>query len=283
MATFLHDDDLNAEIGRIFREAEQQLVIISPFIKLHSRLKDALKSKSNPHKLNIVVVFGKNENKIEKSLSKDEFDFLREFPNITIKYQPRLHAKYYANERSAILSSMNLYDFSQNNNIEFGILTESSIFGDISSNFTGITLDKDAHIYFQEVISNSETVFSNKPVFEEGGVLSKVFKKYLTFETEVDMLSERLLKPVRKQEKPKPKYNYTITNGKINTGYCIRTGVEIPFNPEKPLSDKAFQQWNRFKDKDYNEKYCHFSGEQSNGDTSVARPILRKNWKKSQN
>lgn len=279
MAEFLHDDDLNAAIGRIFRESEQQLVIISPFIKLHSRLKDALKSKSNPHKLNIVVVFGKNENKIEKSLSKEEFDFLREFPNITIKYQPRLHAKYYANERSAILSSMNLYDFSQNNNIEFGILTESSIFGDISSNFTGITLDKDAHNYFQEVISNSDTVFSNKPVYKEGGFMSKLVKSYTHFENEVDELSDLLLKTVNRS----PKKETLLRQNLKSSGFCIRTGVEIPFNLEKPLSDKAFQQWNRFKDKDYNEKYCHFSGEPSNGETSVAKPILRKNWKKSQN
>ncbi len=281
MATFLHDDDLNAEIGRIFRECEQQLVIISPFIKLHPRLKDELKAKENPHKINITIVFGKNEKRLEKSLGAEEFKFLKELPNITIKYNERLHAKFYANERSAILSSMNLYDFSQNNNIEFGILTESSLLGDISSNFTGITLDRDAHEYFQKIIRNSDTIFSNKPVFEEGGVFSKVFKKYVTFETEIDKLSERILKDEKKKEKSRSTKVHTKKTEKTEIGYCIRTGVEIPFNPEKPLSEKAFRQWNKFKDKNYNEKYCHFSGEPSNGDTTVSKPILRKNWKKA--
>ncbi len=65
------------------------------------------------------------------------------------------------------------------------------------------------------------------------------------------------------------------------TGYCIRTGAKIPFNTEKPLSYEAYQKWNQFGDADYPEKYCHFSGEPSNGETSVKRPILRKNWQKA--
>ncbi len=66
-----------------------------------------------------------------------------------------------------------------------------------------------------------------------------------------------------------------------STGYCIRTGEPIPFNVEKPLSYPAFQVWSQFGDPDYPEKYCHFSGEPSHGDTCVARPILKKNWKKA--
>ena len=65
------------------------------------------------------------------------------------------------------------------------------------------------------------------------------------------------------------------------TGYCIRTGVEIPFNIEKSLSYDAYKSWNKRGDREYPEKYCHFSGEPSNGETSVERPIMRKNWKKA--
>jgi len=65
------------------------------------------------------------------------------------------------------------------------------------------------------------------------------------------------------------------------TGYCIRTGVEIPFNIEKPMSYEAFKVWSQFGDPDYPEKFCHFSGEPSNGETSVSKPILKKNWKKA--
>jgi hypothetical protein len=65
-------------------------------------------------------------------------------------------------------------------------------------------------------------------------------------------------------------------------GFCIRTGAEIPFNIEKPLSHDAFKKWSEHGNPDYKEKYCHFSGEPSNGDTSLNKPVLKKNWKKAQ-
>ena len=75
--------------------------------------------------------------------------------------------------------------------------------------------------------------------------------------------------------KPKP------TKGGNGIGYCIRTGEKINFTPDRPLSDSAYKSWSRYKDKDYKEKYCHYSGEPSNGETSFAKPILSKNWKKA--
>ena len=67
-----------------------------------------------------------------------------------------------------------------------------------------------------------------------------------------------------------------------HTGFCIRTGVQIPFNIDKPLSAEAFKKWNEYADPDYKEKFCHFSGEPSHGETCVIKPILKKNWKKAQ-
>ena len=77
----------------------------------------------------------------------------------------------------------------------------------------------------------------------------------------------------------KPKNEKKIEPKK--SGYCIRTGIEIPFNVEKPLSYEAFKSWSKYSDPEYCEKFCHFSGEPSNGETCVSRPILKKNWKKA--
>ncbi|MBK9981820.1 MAG: hypothetical protein IPP15_05245 [Saprospiraceae bacterium] len=81
-------------------------------------------------------------------------------------------------------------------------------------------------------------------------------------------------------KEPKNIKEKTITPQKQN-GYCIRTGTEIPFNIEKPLTYDAYKKWSEYGDPDYAEKYCHFTGEPSNGETSVARPIMKKNWKKA--
>lgn len=271
MAEFVKGNQLNSALEEIFENAEKKLIIISPFIKLHARFIDVLKSKIHDDDLKITVVFGKNENNLSKSFNVEDFNFLKDFPNIEIKYEPRLHAKYYANDFNALLSSMNLYDFSQNNNIEFGILTKVAF----SLNLMGDTLDIDAQIYFDQVISNSKTLYKKVPVYE-----SKMLgfsQKYVESEIEINEIEEIFNLPVsnkkRKETKPATEMPHI--------GYCIRTGEKIPFNPERPFSKKAFESWNKFKDKDYKEKYCHFSGESSNGETSFSKPILRKNWNKA--
>jgi phosphatidylserine/phosphatidylglycerophosphate/cardiolipin synthase-like enzyme len=81
---------------------------------------------------------------------------------------------------------------------------------------------------------------------------------------------------------PPPIKGKMSKTAKKNIGYCIRTGVEIPFNVDKPLSAEAYKKWNEFGNPNYPEKYCHFSGDLSNGETSVNKPILKKHWKKAQ-
>ena len=70
---------------------------------------------------------------------------------------------------------------------------------------------------------------------------------------------------------------------KENNGYCIRTGEKIPFNLKMPFNKKSFDSWNRFKNPEFKEKFCHYSGEKTNGQTSQGRPILKKNWTKAKN
>ena len=57
-------------------------------------------------------------------------------------------------------------------------------------------------------------------------------------------------------------------------GYCIRTGVRIPFDVKKPFSYEAYQTWAIFENWNYRENYCHKTGKESNGRTSMANPIL---------
>lgn len=186
MAEFLTESKLNAALEEIFSNAEKELIIISPYIKLHSRLKDILKKKKDNDKLRITIVFGKNNQDKTKSISKDDFVFFSEFPNIEIKYEDRLHAKFYSNYNDSLLSSMNLYDFSQNNNIEFGILTKVSNI--LTETVTGNHVDSDAYNYFKKtVIPNSKLIYENVPIYESG--LLGLKKKYVSINNSIDLLS----------------------------------------------------------------------------------------------
>jgi len=309
MAKFLTGNQLNAELETLFENADSQLILISPFIKLHDRYISTLRTKIKNDKLQIIIVFGKNEDDLSRSMKKEDFNFFKEFPNIQIRYEKRLHAKYYATEDGAIISSMNLYSYSQDNNIETGILTKTSSLGSIAntliSNVNGTEgLDGQTWSYFQRVIEQSELLFHKSPQYDK--VAFGFGKKYTSSNVEVDLLSdffEGRLKPegparkdiYRKQVDYSKKSNEKFvqaesnafveksrgTRGDVNenhNGYCIRSGTPIPFNPEKPLSNPSYKTWSQFGNTDYQENFCHFSGEPSNGETSYAKPILRKNW-----
>lgn len=285
---FLKGTDLNAALEHLIADAENELYLICPYFHLHEKLKDELKYKKDRQKLRIVILFGKNEEGIHKSLHKDDFNFLKTFPNIEIWYEPKLHAKYYANESQSIITSLNLLQYSHNNNIEVGVIMN---FNDDSVEYSN-ALDKatvESREYFEKVIKTAELKYRNVPVFEKA--MLGLRNQYISSKVEVDVLSV-----VYESAVPTPVGLKTGSNQYINkpddnkladsqpsesVGYCIRTGQQISFNLKKPYCPSAFNSWSKFSNKDYPEKFCHFSGESSDGATSFASPILKKNWKKA--
>lgn len=270
MAKFLADEGLNVAIRNIIENASTELIIVSPYIKLHERIKSAFNQHSNNPDLGIVVVFGKNEQDLSKSVSRGDLDFFSQFPNVQIKYESRLHAKYFANEFSSLITSMNLYDYSQNNNVEVGILTEYQ--------FIGGKANDEANSYFYKVIESAKTIFEKKPTYEKSLMgLTKTYKGSSVIINELDAHFSGK-EPTSKTIDRKPETRITFVPPTKPKGYCIRTGVPIDFNPERPLSADAYKSWSKFSNPDYPEKFCHFSGEPSNGETTFAKPILKKNW-----
>lgn len=89
MAKFITGNKLNSELEDIFEKAEEILILISPYIKLHERYISTLMSKKENHSLEITLVFGKNEEDISKSMRQEDFDFFKDFPNIEIRYEKR--------------------------------------------------------------------------------------------------------------------------------------------------------------------------------------------------
>jgi phosphatidylserine/phosphatidylglycerophosphate/cardiolipin synthase-like enzyme len=182
----------------------------------------------------------------KQELNPDEMKFLQGLRFVVLKYNEDLHAKCYVNDDKMVITSLNLYAFSMANNKEMVVMIDKNDTADTE-------LFNDA---FKEVDYINETsqrfeLNSSRPAFTKQTETKTTFGKLATKQTNKE------------------------------TGYCIRTGMEIPFNVEKPMSYEAFKSWSKYSDPDYVEKFCHFSGEPSNGETSVSRPILKKNWKKA--
>jgi hypothetical protein len=263
MSKFLDHKSLSKEIIKLFEEAETDVIIVSPYIKLHSDIKKVLSKKKHDPEFRIEILYGKNETNHAKSLSDEDLSFFKEFQNVGIYYQENLHAKYYANEFKSIISSINLHEYSMNNNIEVGMLLERKHFG-----FGGDSAqDSEVFEYFDKIIQNSDSIF-----------IKEVKKKKILLGLFEKNLGSQVIEDNRKKA---PQENSTKSNTEKRIGFCIRTGKEIPFNPKLPFSTDAYKSWSTYKKDDYPEKYCHFSGEPSNGETTMARPILKKNWSRA--
>ena len=278
MATFIAGGTaVNNELEKIVNEAKDQLILISPYIRLHHRLASALKGKLNKPFMELIVVFGKNEFDKSRSLNESDLAIFKSFPDVKIYYEKHLHAKYYANESTAILCSMNLYDYSQNNNIEAGVLMKNSIWKNLANNLvTSVTktesLDAQSQEFFFKVMDEAELVFHNEPQFRP--TFLHLQTEYVRSEILVDRLEEFF-------GAKKDFGALAVKSEQSKFGYCIRTGKQIPFNIAQPFCEEAFSSWNKYKVKEFAENYCHFSGEASNGQTSFAKPILLKNWAKA--
>jgi len=182
MSKFLTGKKLENAIYDIIWEAKNTLLIVSPFIKLDDYFKELFNKHSKNPKIHILLVFGKNEKEVKRSMNREDFDYFKKFPNISIIYVPNLHAKYYGNEEKGIITSINLYDYSFKNNIEFGVYSEQSLL----NNFTQTT-DNEAWNECIKIAEENEVIFIKRPVYQFKKILINIGKDYIKSETLLDL------------------------------------------------------------------------------------------------
>jgi phosphatidylserine/phosphatidylglycerophosphate/cardiolipin synthase-like enzyme len=142
MAKFLNTSATNYFLEELIKDAKDRLILISPYLKLNDRMKELLADK-NRLKIDVRMVYGKSE------LQPLEISWLKELTYIRTSFCKNLHAKCYLNEELCIVTSLNLYEFSQVNNNEMGILIRRSEDGD---------LYRDAYDEAQRIIRISDEV-----------------------------------------------------------------------------------------------------------------------------
>ncbi|MCE9934477.1 phospholipase D family protein [Aeromonas salmonicida] len=142
MAKFLNTSATNYFLEELIKDAKERLILISPFLKLNDRIKELLTDK-NRLKIDVRIVYGKSE------LQPEEISWLKELTYIRTSFCKNLHAKCYLNEEMCIVTSLNLYEFSQVNNNEMGVLIQRSGDGE---------LYRDAYNEAQRIIRVSEEV-----------------------------------------------------------------------------------------------------------------------------
>ncbi|MCT7358598.1 phospholipase D family protein [Thalassolituus pacificus] len=117
MAKFLNTTSLNFYLEELIKKSTKNLILISPYLKINTRLKELLAFKADSE-CKIRIVYGKKE------MAPAEQEWLATQKHIRVQFCKNLHAKCYMNDRYAIISSLNLYEFSQVNNNEMGLLID---------------------------------------------------------------------------------------------------------------------------------------------------------------
>ncbi len=120
MAELLINSKITSCLEELIRDAKEYLILVSPYLQLSDRIKNLLTYKVR-QKIKIRVIYGKEK------LKSDEYNWLNQHGNyIQTIFCEHLHAKCYLNEESCIITSLNLYEYSQVNNYEMGIFIRRS-------------------------------------------------------------------------------------------------------------------------------------------------------------
>jgi sugar-specific transcriptional regulator TrmB len=115
MIKFLTTNGINFYLEELLKNSQKEIILISPYIQLQKSIKEILSQKKDDG-LDIIFVCR------AKDLKKED---LSRFSTKVFDC-PTLHAKCYMNENEAIVTSLNLYEFSQKNNEEMGFYIKRS-------------------------------------------------------------------------------------------------------------------------------------------------------------
>ena len=175
MAEFLTTRGTSHQIENIIIDAKGKLILVSPFLQLSKTLFERLKDASS-RGVKIKIIYGKDE------LKPNERNSLAELKNIELFYHENLHAKCYFNETKMVITSMNMYQFSENTNREMGILLDSKIETEL----------------FQKAVNEAASIIQNSEVIP----LKKIERTYYN--------ETSLGNPNKSNSKKKPQMGYCL-------------------------------------------------------------------------
>ena len=259
MATFLTREGIVNHLHKIIDEADKELVLISPYIKADDETKSLLKNtrRGTP----IHVIFGKSQS--ERNLGNVGTSF--DMPGITISFIKDLHAKCYLNEKEALVTSMNLHEYSQEHNDEMGILVSKQ---DDAKLYEAIY--QDAKRLLRAASGESLTSRVSKPKLNEAETPKQTKPDTGAFSGVLRWLDDVTRPQTTRDAKKKP-----------SRGYCIRCKARVDADPERPYCTDCYRTWRRYSDPDYEDNYCHIC--KAEHDATMRKPLCGSCYSKYKN
>lgn len=237
MAEFLTTHGTTARIEQIISKARERIVLISPYLHWSKILYERL-VEADRRGIPIVFVYG------DKALRSEQQTKLDQLDHLSLYFCPNLHAKCYFNEQQLIISSLNLYEYSERNNREMGVVFSRNE-----------AVYKEAVEEVQSILEASELQSGESATLVDRPAASA---------------ARQSSAPFGDDRRPANRFRGRADTG----GYCIRCRDRIPLSPESPLCDEDEYIWAVFGNWDYEEKYCHKCGAEVA--TCKARPLCDK-------
>ena len=135
MTEFLTTKDTASAVERILRRAAERIVLVTPYLSLSpmhvERMRDA-----DQWGVPITIIYRKGK------LRAADRNKLQELEHLSLYSLENLHAKCFLNEHQAVIGSLNLYEYSEANNWEMGVL---------------LTREEDAQAY-QDAVREVDTI-----------------------------------------------------------------------------------------------------------------------------
>lgn len=260
MPKFLTTTGVSHEIENIIKGAKSKLALVSPYLKLSQNFFERLRD-ADKRDVKILIVYGKEELNLDQKLQ------LAELQNLELYFCANLHAKCYLNESSCVITSMNMYEFSEKNNREIGVLFSRT----------------DDQEIFNETAQEIKSIIGNSKESDLLHAEEKEVKKINRTTTLVSRPEQKtvVINPKQGPFSTKKQFTNSFFGGILNAassllktdGFCLRCGTKIGHNLDKPFCLTCYQQWSIYGNPDYAEKHCHTCGKKNK--TTFAKPECR--------
>jgi len=154
MAKFLDTTGVSNELAQIIKSAKEKLILISPYLQIGDRFKEMLEDQDRL-KLDIRIIYR------ESKLQPQENNWLKSLKFVRTSICKNLHAKCYLNEKEALITSMNFYEFSQMNNNEMGIVVykseDAQLYNEINEEANRLKrISEEIKVTVEKVVSKEE-------------------------------------------------------------------------------------------------------------------------------
>ncbi len=227
------------KIIEIIQNAKDYCFLVTPYFQPWPLLERELEKAARDNK-KIIFIFRKPND------FGDDFSYLNDNYGFDLIFVDRLHTKLYLNEQETLISSMNLYDSSKENNFEVGYY------------FSSMCVSRD----FKKQIIDDDILKSN-PYILQGRYFAELEEKER--EAQSNSASNQ--------------FDNRVYGFQENSGICIRCETRIRYNESMPLCPHCYSIWSAFRNEDYPERVCHKCGKQDSWSNITFRNPLCQNCK----